>query len=93
MSLPILLEVLMVNLLDSIKIMIDGALAKAPFDSTRNAVIIKQNSDGTCLVRMDGNQYTLPLYARAGYTIDTGETVKVIIPCNNMNKAWILPKV
>lgn len=81
------------NLLDSIKFMIESALNNASFDKTRSAIVVSESRDGKCKVRLDGYIYELPIYAKDTVFIGTGEIVKVIIPCNNMNKAWILPRM
>lgn len=70
--------------------MIEGALSKAPFNSTRNAIVLSTTNRGKYRIRIDGLEYDLPVYGVAD--LKTGDIVKVVIPCNNMNKAWILPK-
>lgn len=79
-------------IIDSINTIVNGGIDNAPFDYTRNVGVVKNNDDGTCNIRLDNVNYTMPVY---GYhkEIEAGDIVKLIVPENNMNKAFILPKL
>lgn len=79
-------------IIDSINTIVNGGINSAPFDYTRNAGVVKNNDNGTCDIRLDNVNFTVPVY---GYhkDITTGDVVKLIVPENNMNKAFILPKL
>lgn len=76
------------ELIDAINIIVDGKLNRANYDKTYDARISKVNSSTSYDVEISGVVYTLPLYISRNLSV--GNQVKVVVPQNNWNKAFIL---
>ena len=80
------------TLLQTIKTLVKQEINNAPFDKTRQAVVLTNNSDGTYKIRLDGNEYdNIPSYP-SNITIAIGSVVKVIIPNNQYSQMFISAK-
>ena len=81
------------TLLQTIKTLIQQEIKNAPFDKTRQALILLNNSDGTYKIRLDGNEYdNIPSYP-SSTSILVGSVVKVIIPNNQYSQMFLLTNV
>ena len=77
-------------LLQTIKTLIRQEINNAPFDKTRQAIILTNNSNGTYKIRLDGYEYdNIPSYP-SNTTIVVGSVVKVIIPNNQYSQMFLL---
>ena len=66
-------------LLQTIKTLIRQEINNAPFDKTRQAIILTNNSDGTYKIRLDGYEYdNIPSYP-SNTTITVGSVVIFVI--------------
>lgn len=77
------------TLSESIQKAINLALESAPFDKTADGRITAL-LEGGYSVRVNGENYKVKAYGDFEYEID--EVVKVVIPQNNFNKMFIIPK-
>lgn len=79
------------SLLKSMQTIVDKAIDVAPFDKTRQAQIITNNTDGTYTIRLDGILYNnIPSYPKLN-TMAAGSIVKIIIPSNQSSQMYIRP--
>ena len=77
------------TLLQTIKTLVKQEINNAPFDKTRQAVVLTNNNDGTYKIRLDGNEYdNIPSYP-SNVIIAIGSVVKVIIPNNQYSQMFI----
>ena len=77
-------------LLQTIKTLIRQEINNAPFDKTRQAIILVNNSNGTYKIRLDGYEYdNIPSYP-SNTTIVVDSVVKVIIPNNQYSQMFLL---
>lgn len=77
-------------LLQTIKTLVKQEIDNAPFDKTRQAIVLANNNDGTYKIRLDGNEYNnIPSYP-SNIIIAIGSVVKVIIPNNQYSQMFIL---
>ena len=80
------------TLLQTIKTLVKQEINNAPFDKTRQAVVLTNNNDGTYKIRLDGNEYdNIPSYP-SNVIIAIGSVVKVIIPNNQYSQMFISAK-
>lgn len=79
------------SLLKSMQTIVDKAIDVAPFDKTRQAQIITNNTDGTYNIRLDGILYNnIPSYPKLN-SMAAGSIVKIIIPSNQSSQMYIRP--
>lgn len=78
------------EILQAIKILVDAALQKAPFDRTVRGRIVEQISAKAYIVQINGSEYAVPTYGTATYYAN--EIVWVCYPENNFNNRFIVPK-
>lgn len=62
-------------------------VAQAGFDRTVAGIIVSSNADGSCAVRLEGGEYTLPNTTFS--SLPKGTPVWVTIPCNKLRNAYI----
>lgn len=74
------------KILKAIEIIIDKKLGQLGFDRTVDGKIIEKTEKGY-LVAIEGNKVNVKLYGSAVY--EKGDIVKVRIPQNNINQAYI----
>lgn len=77
-------------LLQTIKTLIRQEINNAPFDKTRQAIVLANNNDGTYKIRLDGNEYDNISSYPSNTTITIGSVVKVIIPNNQYSQMFLL---
>lgn len=75
------------KILKAIEIMIDNKLSQLRFDRTVDARIIDKIEKGYT-VMIDGVRITVKSYGDSVYK--KGDEVKVLLPQNNINQAYIL---
>lgn len=75
------------KILKTIEIMIDNKLSQLRFDRTVDARIIDKIEKGYT-VMIDGVRITVKSYGDSVYK--KGDEVKVLLPQNNINQAYIL---
>lgn len=77
-------------LLQTIKTLVKQEINNAPFDKTRQAIVLANNNDGTYKIRLDGNEYDNISSYPSNTTITIGSVVKVIIPNNQYSQMFLL---
>ena len=77
------------SLLKSIQTIVDKAINVAPFDKTRQCVVLTNNGDGTYSIKLDGVTYSNVTAHPYNISIDAGSVAKVVIPTNNTNQMYI----
>lgn len=80
-------------LLQTIKTLIKQELNNAPFDKTRQAIILDNNSDGTYKIRLDGYEYDNISSYPSSTSMTVGSVVKVIIPNNQHSQMFLLTNI
>lgn len=80
-------------LLQTIRTLIKQELNNAPFDKTRQAIILDNNSDGTYKIRLDGYEYDNILSYPSSTSMTVGSVVKVIIPNNQHSQMFLLTNI
>jgi len=81
------------TLLQTIRTLISQEINNAPFDKTRQAIILVNNSDGSYKIRLDGNEYdNIPSYP-SSTSMTVGSVVKVIIPNNQYSQMFLLTNI
>lgn len=80
-------------LLQTIKTLINQELNNAPFDKTRQAIILDNNSDGTYKIRLDGYEYDNISSYPSSTSMTVGSVVKVIIPNNQHSQMFLLTNI
>ena len=80
-------------LLQTIKTLINQELNNAPFDKTRQAIILDNNSDGTYKIRLDGYEYDNISSYPSNTSMTVGSVVKVIIPNNQHSQMFLLTNI
>lgn len=78
------------NILRAVSILVEGYLAKAPFDRTVRGKIVTQISQKAYIVLINGTEIAVPSYGNATYSAN--ELVWVCYPENNFENRFILPK-
>lgn len=78
------------GLLDGINYIVQQSINNAPFDKTYTGVI-KSISDNTYTVAIGNIEYTNVRTAIGGLSV--GNTVKIIVPQNQMNQMFIYAKL
>ena len=80
-------------LLQTIKTLINQELNNAPFDKTRQAIILDNNNDGTYKIRLDGYEYDNISSYPSSTSMTVGSVVKVIIPNNQHSQMFLLTNI
>ena len=80
-------------LLQTIRTLIKQELNDAPFDKTRQAIILDNNSDGTYKIRLDGYEYDNISSYPSSTSMTVGSVVKVIIPNNQHSQMFLLTNI
>lgn len=80
-------------LLQTIRTLIKQELNNAPFDKTRQAIILDNNSDGTYKIRLDGYEYDNISSYPSSTSMTVGSVVKVIIPNNQHSQMFLLTNI
>ena len=80
-------------LLQTIKTLVKQELNNAPFDKTRQAIILDNNSDGTYKIRLDGYEYDNISSYPSSTSMTVGSVVKVIIPNNQHSQMFLLTNI
>lgn len=80
-------------LLQTIRTLIKQELNDAPFDKTRQAIILDNNSDGTYKIRLDGYEYDNISSYPSNTSMTVGSVVKVIIPNNQHSQMFLLTNI
>ena len=80
-------------LLQTIKTLIRQEIDNAPFDKTRQAIILDNNNDGTYKIRLDGYEYDNISSYPSSTSILVGSVVKVIIPNNQHSQMFLLTNI
>lgn len=80
-------------LLQTIKTLIKQEIDNAPFDKTRQAIILVNNSDGTYKIRLDGKEYDNISSYPSSTSIVVGSVVKVVIPNNQYSQMFLLTNI
>lgn len=80
-------------LLQTIRTLIKQELNNAPFDKTRQAIILDNNSDGTYKIRLDGYEYDNISSYPSNTSMTVGSVVKVIIPNNQHSQMFLLTNI
>ena len=81
------------TLLQTIKTLINQELNNAPFDKTRQAIILDNNNDGTYKIRLDGYEYDNISSYPSSTSMTVGSVVKVIIPNNQHSQMFLLTNI
>jgi hypothetical protein len=75
-------------LLQTVKIMIDSAVAKLPFNKTKKAIIKLVNADGTVSIEMNGQIYE-NIKVRTELSPSVGKVVLVCLPQNSTKDMFV----
>lgn len=76
------------SILEGVQYLIDESIKHAPYDRIKIGKIISKNDDGTYLVLVDGNEYSMLALGSGGLYV--GNVVKVLIPQNEYSSMFIL---
>lgn len=77
------------SLLKSMQTIVDKAIEVAPFDKTRQAQVITNNTDSTYTIRLDGILYNnVPSYPKTN-VLEVGSVVKIVMPSNQSSQMYI----
>ena len=80
-------------LLQTIKTLIKQEIDNAPFEKTRQSIILDNNNDGTYKIRLDGHEYDNISSYPSSTSMTVGSVVKVIIPNNQHSQMFLLTNI
>ena len=76
------------SIMEGVQYLIDESIKYAPYDRIKVGKIISKNEDGTYMVLVDGNEYSMLALGSGGLYV--GSVVRVLIPQNEYSAMFIL---